>query len=175
MSLLLLYLLMLKATLLSMNGQSSLPIVRQEFVVKRHVLTDRQLNAAVTVAQSSPGPMGGYVVSAGYFIGGTQGAAVSWLALVTPAFLVIPLMLYVGRRADSPALKRSLDAVVIAGSALILQTAWPMALDSGIFHGALPALIAAAAFATVLLTRVPTALVIGAAALLGWLSAGSPS
>ena len=55
MTLPLLYLLMLKSTLLSMNGQSSLPIVRNEFVVKRHVLTDRQLNAAVTVAQSSPG------------------------------------------------------------------------------------------------------------------------
>ncbi len=169
MNLLLLYLLMLKSTMLSMNGQSSLPIVRNEFVVKRHVLTDRQLNAAVTVAQSSPGPMGGYVVSAGYFIAGTGGAVVSWLALVTPAFLVIPLMVYLGRRAETPGLKRSLDAVVIAGSALILQAAWPMALDSGIFHGVLPAVIAAVAFALVLLTRVPTALVIAAAALIGLL------
>jgi chromate transporter len=167
MSLLLLYLLMLKSTMLSMNGQSSLPIVRNEFVIRRHVLTDRQLNAAVTVAQSSPGPMGGYVVSVGYFIAGAAGAAVSWLALVTPAFVVIPLMVYLGRRAETPALRRSLDAVVIAGSALILQAAWPMALDSGIFHGVLPALIAAIAFALVLLTRVPTALVIAAAALLG--------
>jgi len=170
MSLLLLYLLMLKSTLLSMNGQSSLPIVRAEFVTKRHVLTDRQLNAAVTVAQSSPGPMGGYVVSVGYFIAGVAGAVVSWLALITPAFLVIPLMRYAGRRADSSAVKRSLDAVVIAGSALILQTAWPMAMDSGVFHGVLPAAIAAAAFALVLLTRVPTALVIAAAAIIGWIA-----
>ena len=166
MSLLLLYFLMLKSTLLSMNGQSSLPIVRDEFVLKRHVLTDRQLNAAVTVAQSSPGPMGGYVVSVGYFIAGAAGAAVSWLALATPAFLVIPLMHYAGRRADNPAVKRILEAVVIAGSALILETAWPMAVDSGVLHGAVPAAIAAVSFALVLFTRVPTALVIAGAVLI---------
>jgi chromate transporter len=169
MSLLLLYLLMLKSTLLSMNGQSSLPIVRNEFVAKRHVLTDLQLNAAVTVAQSSPGPMGGYVVAVGYFIGGVPGAAVSWLALVTPAFLAIPLLHYAGRKADSVAVRRSLDAMVIAGSALILQVSWPMARDSGVFQGVPAAGIAALAFVLVMWTRVPTALVIAGAALLGWL------
>lgn len=166
MSLWLLYLLMLKSTALSMNGQSSLPIVRDEFVLKRHVLTDRQLNAAVTVAQSSPGPMGGYVVSVGYFIAGVPGAAAAWLALVTPAFLVIPLLRYAGRHAGTPALKRALDAVVISGSALILETAWPMAAESGVLRGMLPAVVAAASFALVLFTRVPTALIIAFSAVL---------
>jgi chromate transporter len=160
MNLLLLYLLMLKSTMLSMNGQSSLPIVRAEFVVKHQVLTDRQLNAAVTVAQSAPGPMGGYVVSVGYFIAGVPGAVVSWLALITPAFFVIPLMRYAGRHIDNPDVRRSLDAVVIAGSALIVQTAWPMAREAGVLQGYLPGGVAAAAFALVAFTRVPTVLVI---------------
>ena len=89
---------------------------------------------------------------------------------MTPAFLVIPLLHYAGRKADSAAVRRSLDAIVIAGAALILETVWPMALDSGVFHGAFPAGIAAAAFALVLMTRLPTAFVIAGAALAGWLA-----
>lgn len=170
MNLLLLYFLMLKATLLSMNGQSSLPIVRNEFVLHRHLLTDRQLNAAVTVAQSSPGPMGGYVVSTGYFIAGWPGAAVCWLALVTPAFCVIPIMRYAGRHAETPRVRRSLNAVIIAGASLVLQTALPMAHEAGVLTGAFPAAVMAIAFVLVAFTRVPTVLVIAGAAVIGLVS-----
>jgi chromate transporter len=167
MNLLLLYLLMLKATMLSMNGQSSLPIVRDEFVVKRHVLTDRQLSAAVTVAQSAPGPMGGYGVSVGYFIAGVPGACMTWLALITPAFFVIPLMRYAGRHVDNPGVRRSLDGVVIAGSALVIQTAMPLAFEAGVTRSVVPAAVAAGAFAAVAFTRIPTVFVILAGAVIG--------
>ena len=74
MSVLLLYFLFLKATVTSFNGPSSLPILREDLVVRRHILTDRQLNAAVVAGRCAPGPMGIYVVSVGYFIGGLPGA-----------------------------------------------------------------------------------------------------
>ena len=46
MNLLVLYLLLAKATLTSFSGMTSLPVVRHDFVEQRPVLTDRQLNAA---------------------------------------------------------------------------------------------------------------------------------
>ncbi|MBZ5585679.1 MAG: chromate transporter [Acidobacteriia bacterium] len=74
MSALPIYLLLLKATLTSFSGLTSLPVVRHDFVETRHALTDRQLNAAVAVGRTTPGPYGLYLVSVGYFAGGWSGA-----------------------------------------------------------------------------------------------------
>src|SRR5262249_7484437 len=90
MNMLLLYPLLLKATMTSFSALTSLPVVRNDFVVHRQVLTDRQLNAAVVAGRSVPGPNGLYVVSVGYFISGVPGACAGWLAVVTPAFVMIP-------------------------------------------------------------------------------------
>ena len=98
----LVYLLLLKATLTSFSGMASLPMVRNDFVVERHLLTDRQLNTAVVAGRSGPGPNGLYLVSVGYFVSGLPGAAAGLLAVMTPAFLVLPLMTWMSARADSP-------------------------------------------------------------------------
>ena len=68
MNVFLLYLLLLKATLTSFSGLASLPMVRDDFVVERHLLTDRQLNTAVVAGRTGPGPNGLYIVSVGYFV-----------------------------------------------------------------------------------------------------------
>src|ERR1700680_5128823 len=101
----LVYLLLLKATLTSFSGMASLPMVRNDFVVERHLLTDRQLNTAVVAGRSGPGPTGLYLVSVGYFVSGLPGAAAGLLAVMTPAFLVLPLMTWMSARADSPRVK----------------------------------------------------------------------
>ena len=62
------------ATLLSLT---SLPIIRKDFVQTRSVITDRQLNAAVAVGRTTPGPLGLYVVSVGYFAAGWPGEKAS--------------------------------------------------------------------------------------------------
>ena len=99
---LLLYLLLLKASVTSFSGLGSLPMVRNDFVVERHVFTDRQLNMAVVAGRTGPGPYGLYLVCVGYLAGGVPGAFLGFLALITPAFLVIPLMRWLGARADIP-------------------------------------------------------------------------
>src|SRR5262249_34353879 len=66
-----LYLVLLKATITSFAGLASLAVVRDELVVKRPVLTDSQLNEAVFITRATPGPAGLYVVSVGYFAGGS--------------------------------------------------------------------------------------------------------
>ncbi len=163
MTLWLLYLLMLKATLTSFNGQSSLPILRDELVVKHHVLTDRQLSTAVAAARCSPGPMGIYVVNVGFFIAGWPGAFLGLLALITPAFSIIPLLTYAGQKADRPRIRRALDSAVMATVGLILISAEPLALDA--ITGPWPILLAAVSLALLVWTNLKTIwIILGSAA-----------
>jgi len=126
----LLYLLLLKATLISFSGLSSMPIVRDELVLQYGVLSDSQLNAAVALARASPGPFGGYVISVGYFVGGVAGGIAGWLALITPALLAIPLTHYVARSTSHPRARSMVGAVVVASAALILVATVPIAMQA---------------------------------------------
>jgi chromate transporter len=61
MSAILLYLLLTKATITSFSGLASLPVLRQDLVVNRHVLTDAQLDTAVVVSRTTPGQAEGEI------------------------------------------------------------------------------------------------------------------
>lgn len=106
MSVVILYFLLLRATALSFSGFASVPVVREEFVAHRGVLTDEQLNSAIAISQASPGPLGLYVVVLGYFVAGTPGALAGALALATPAILAIPIARAVRRHRDSQVSRR---------------------------------------------------------------------
>jgi chromate transporter len=162
MNALLLYFLILKATVTSFNGPSSLPVLREDLVVRRQILTDRQLNAAVVAGRSAPGPMGIYVVSVGYFVAGLPGAIAGWLAMITPAFLIVPILRYVGNRAEHPRVRSTLQAVVLASAGLILSSAKPLALDA--ITGWLPLGILIASFILLVTTKIETVWVIAGAA-----------
>ncbi len=168
MNLLLLYLLLSKATFTSFSGLSSLPALRNDLVVEHKVLTDRQLSAAVATGQTTPGPIGLYVVSVGYFVAGLPGACVGWLAVVTPAFLIIPMLRYLGARGERPAVQRTIRAVTLAAAGLILSMTVPLARAS--IHGTLSWAIAVVSFAVLAATRLDTVWVILGAALTGLLA-----
>ena len=53
-------------------------MIQDELVIQRHVLTDTQLNEAVVITRSTPGPVGLYVVSVGYFVAGVPGRIANW-------------------------------------------------------------------------------------------------
>ncbi|WP_294260199.1 chromate transporter [uncultured Sphingomonas sp.] len=129
MNIVLLYLILLKATCTAFAGLASLPVVQDSLVAHHHVLTDKQLNEAVVITRSSPGPVGLYVVSVGYFVAGIPGAIAGWLAMVTPAGLIIPLVHLVGRRMEHPRVRSVLQTVVIASAGLLLAAAIPLARD----------------------------------------------
>lgn len=169
MNLLGLYLLLLKATITSFSGLTSLPVVRNDLVVQRHVLTDRQLNAAVVAGRATPGPNGLYVVSVGYFIAGVPGAFAGWLALVTPAFFIIPLLKYVGARAEQPAIKRSIQSLTIAAAGLIGSATLPLAHDA--LKSPLSVAIAVASFFFIVFTKRDTLWVIAGSAGIGLVNA----
>jgi chromate transporter len=158
MNLILLYLLLLKATATSFSGLTSMPVVRNDLVEKYHVLTDRQLNAAVAAGRSAPGPNGLYIVSVGYFVAGVPGACVGCLAVMTPAFLIIPMLRYLGARADRPAVKSAIQGVTLAAAGLIITATVPLARDA--LTGPLAIAIAVGSFLFLVLTRKDTLWVI---------------
>lgn len=130
MSLFLLYLLLLKGTITAFAGLASLPVIQDALVFQHHVLTDKQLNEAVVITRSTPGPVGLYVVSVGYFVAGAPGAVAGWLAMITPALLIIPLVHFAGRKTEHPRVKAVLQSVVIASAGLLLAAAIPLARDA---------------------------------------------
>jgi chromate transporter len=166
MSVVLLYLLLLKATVTAFSGSSSLPVLREEIVVRHGLLTDRQLNLALTAGRSGPGPNGLYVVSVGYLVAGMPGAVAGWLAMITPAFLVIPLVVFLGARADRPRIRSAIRASTLASAGLVLAATLPLA-RSALADGMLTA-VAAASFGVLAFTRIDSVWVILGAALVGF-------
>lgn len=130
MNFLILYLLLLKATLSSFSGLAALPILREDFVVKYQLLTDRELNTALVLGKMTPGPKGLYIVSLGYFSAGDLGAFIAWLAIITPALIVIPLIRFASRKVNSPEARRTLNAVVLASAGISLSATFPLAADA---------------------------------------------
>ncbi|HVZ20460.1 MAG TPA: chromate transporter [Vicinamibacterales bacterium] len=130
MNVFVLYLFLAKATLTSFSGMASLPQIRQDLVATHHVLTDNQLSQAVLVGRATPGPMGAYVVAVGYQTAGLPGAVAGWCAMVTPAFLAIPLFAWIQRRLHHPRMRSLVDTVIITGAALLLPPGLQLALDA---------------------------------------------
>ena len=165
MNIVVLYLLLLKATLTSFSGLASLPVIRADFVLRYHVLTDRQLNTAVAAGRIGPGPVGIYVVSVGYLAGGIPGACAGWLAMITPAFLIIPMLRFLGRRAEHRRARAVTRAVVCAGAGLMASAAVPLARDA--ITSPVSLAIAAFSFLLIAFTRIDSFWVMLAAALAG--------
>lgn len=120
MSVWVLYMLLLKATLTSFSGFASVPVVREDLVVQRAVISDEQLNAALAISQASPGPLGLYVVVVGYFAAGLLGALAGIAALATPAAIAIPLVRASLRGPIAP-MEGASKAIVVASGALMLM------------------------------------------------------
>lgn len=165
MNVVLLYLLLVKATLTSFSGLASLPVLRADLVIHYRVLTDHQLNTAVAAGRLSPGPLGNYVVGVGYLVDGFPGACAGWLAMITPAFLVILLIRFIGARAEHPRAKALVRAVILAGAGLLLSAAVPLARDA--VTGPLPAAIAFLSFVLTFFTRVDTLWIVFTSAAIG--------
>jgi len=165
MNVFLLYALLLKATLTSFSGLASLPMVRNDLVVERKILTDRQLNTAVVAGRTAPGPNGLYLVSVGYYADGLPGAAAGLLAIMTPAFLIVPMMRWIGRRAESPRVRSAIRAVLLASAGLLLSASVPLARDA--ITGPLTFGIMLASFAVLALSKIDTVWVVVGGAVIG--------
>ena len=168
MNALVLFLVLLKASVTSFSGLAAIPIVREELVMHYHVLTYTQLNQAVVISRSTPGPVAIYLVSVGYFVDGYIGALVGWLAMILPSLLVIPLIYFLGQKADHPRVKSILSSVIIASASLLFAQVIPLAKDA--IDGYLTFFIALFSFLLLIFTRIKTHWIIFSALLISALS-----
>ena len=130
MNALLIYLLLLKATITSFAGMGSLPQIRQDFVETHQAISDEQLSQAVLVGRATIGPMGSYVVAVGYFAGGWRGAIAGWLAMITPALVAIPILMLIQRWLHLPRIRAAVDGVIIASAVLLVGSGAALAADA---------------------------------------------
>jgi chromate transporter len=152
----------LKSTCTSFAGLASLPEIRHELVDERHMLTDQQIDQTIVITRTTPGPVGVWVVSAGYMADGVPGAIAGWIAMAAPSLLVILLVGYFGKRAQHPRVRSMLQCVVVASAALLVLAAIPVGRDA--LRG--PVAIATVAISLPLLVwrRFDTLWVVGGAA-----------
>lgn len=170
MNAILLYLLLTKATITSFSGLASLPVLREDLVVHRHLLTDAQLDTAIVVSRTTPGPIGVYVVSVGYFAGGIPGAIAGWLAMITPALVIILLLRLFGRNVDHPRVRSLQHAVVFASAGLLVAASLPLGRDA--VTGVVTAAIVVASMLLMVLRRTDPLWIVAGAALVSLLAAG---
>jgi chromate transporter len=130
MSVVLVYLLLLKATVTSFAGMGSLPQIQQDFVETYRLVPADALSEAVLIGRATPGPMGAYVVAVGYLAAGPAGAIAGWLAMITPAFAAIPLLLTVQRWLHLPRVRALVDGIIVAGAAMLVPTGLGLAYDA---------------------------------------------
>jgi chromate transporter len=152
----------LKSTCTSFAGLASLPEIRQELVEERHWLTNEQIDQSIVITRTTPGPVGVWVVSAGYMADGWPGALAGWFAMSAPSLIVIVLVGYFGRRAQHPRVRGMLQCVVLASAALLVLAAIPVGRDA--LTGPIAIGIAIAALPLLLSKRLNTLWIVGGAA-----------
>jgi chromate transporter len=96
---------------------------------------------------------------------GIPGAVVGFLALVTPAFLAIPLMWWIGKRADHPRVRGAIRGLLLAAAGLLLSAAMPLTQDA--LTGPFALAVIVASFALLTFTKIDSAWLMAGAALAG--------
>jgi chromate transporter len=90
------------------------------------------------------------------------GAIAGWLAMITLALLVIPLIHLAGRKMKHPRVRSILQTIVIASAGLLLAAAIPLARDA--LTDPITVMISAVSLVVLLTTKLDTLwLILGAA------------
>lgn len=130
-----LFLVFLRASLLSVSGQTALPLLRQDLITAG-LTTDQRLIEALTIGRLGSGPGGLFVVAIGYFTMGLIGAFAALIATILPPLLVVPLAGYLRPRLGSPRVNGTIRGLALATSGLVVTTSIQLLLaESG---GGLP-------------------------------------
>jgi len=173
MELLWLFLVFLRASVLSLGGQTALPLLRQD-LIGAGLTTDQVIVESLTIGRLGTGPGGLYIVALGYFVLGLPGALAATAATLLPPLLVVPLSAWLKPRLGQPRINGAIRGLVMATSGLIAVTGVQLLL--AVSPGGVPApwqLVAlGVAFAVALDGRVHPLLLIAAGALAGIVLAG---
>jgi chromate transporter len=112
------FLLVVKGSLLSSGGQGNLPSIHQDFIT-RGWANDGQFAAALAVGQVTPGPGGLWVVAFGYLVAGIAGAAAAAVAVILPPLLVLPIGRLHRRVAEKAIVRGFIRGIVLTVAAIV--------------------------------------------------------
>src|SRR5260221_9324451 len=102
------------------NGPVMIPLLQTHLVEGARVLTEDQLLYAFTIARVTPGEANFYVASIGYMLFGMPGAVVTTLAIILPAYVMIPLLRGFEHLRDSRWIKGFTKGLTVTSVGLIL-------------------------------------------------------
>ena len=164
MNLLVLFSLMLKASLFSTSGTGNVPSLHHDLLA-RGWADERQFAESLAVGQVSPGPSGLWVISLGYLVGGLRGALLALVAIALPPLLILPVERLYRRAQEHPAMEgfvRGLSLAVVGTLAVVL-----IHLLRGADPDFTSVLIVIGSIALGATRRVPVAVVLALGALVG--------
>ena len=87
-----LFLVFLKASVLSSGGLAPLPLLREELIAQRSLLGSTDFASALAIGRIGPGPNGKFVLSIGYYAAGVPGFVAALIGMTLPPFLAIGLV-----------------------------------------------------------------------------------
>lgn len=166
MNWLLFFWVVLKSVLFSTGGFGPLPSLHADFI-SRGWASEKQFTEALAIGQITPGPNGLWVASLCYLVAGTPGAILSCVAMLLPPLLILVVELCYARIADRAATQGALDGVVlvIVGFNVIVVARLFFGNGADLRLVAIAVLSAALALSR----RVPSIVILAAAALVGLL------
>ena len=85
--------------------------------------------------------------------------------MVTPAFLVIPLMWWLGKRADHPRVRGAIRGLLLAAAGLLLSAAMPLTQDA--LTGPFALAVIVVSFWLLTFTKIDSAWLVAGAAVAG--------
>lgn len=163
-----LFLVFVKASILSVGGLSALPLLREDLIVSG-AATEQQLVESLAIGRLSTGPSGLYVVSLGYFVLGPLGAAIATLAAILPPLTIVPAAALLRRQLLSAWFAGLVRGVALATSGLVVATGLQLIAPNTPLAAIPPWQLIVAALATALTAhgRIHPALILGGGALVG--------
>ncbi len=151
------------------SGYVLLAFLRADLVDRWHWISDRQLLDAIAVGQFTPGPVFTTATFIGYLLAGPSGAMAATAGIFLPAFGFVAMGSWLLRvlRSSRPA-RSFLDGLNTASLALMAVVAVRMAVQVPVHW--VSALTLGSAMLGSLVWKVPSAWLIGGAAMLGCLA-----
>lgn len=111
----------LKAAFLSVNGSTTLALLKGDLVDRLHLLDAQTYATAVAIGSSTPGPLGYAAIALGFFAAGWAGALVAVFTSWLPAFLSLPLYSLYGKFEKRPWITGVTWGVGAAGTGLLMS------------------------------------------------------
>ena len=130
------------------GGTVAIPLIQHEVVEKNAWINDEEISGIIALSQMTPGPLAVNAATyVGFRVAGMKGAVVCTLGVITPAAIILSVLLYGLKRLGGTAfMDRFRNAIGPAVLGLIVLAAWSIGkvviIDSGgagVFVLSLPA------------------------------------